>query len=184
MAMIGLGLFHTAMYAGSFVLPLYVTHVLGRPTGDVGVLFSVCAAVEVPAALALMAVPARMNTKRMIALGLALFVLYFALAAITTRMVVLAVAQIARGIAIAVVGALGITHMQELIPGQPGRATTLFANTATAGSLIAGITAGGTAQAVGYRGALLFCGALATAALLVFIAAKDAGSSAGASQPS
>lgn len=171
-AVVGLALFHTAMFAGSIVLPLYVTRALGHPAGNVGLLFSICAAVEVPAALALIALPARANTQRVIGLGVVFFVLYFVLTATTASMVVLGLAQIARGIAIAVVGALGITHMQNLMPGRPGRATTLFANTATAGSLIAGIAAGGTAQAFGYRGALLFCAALTTVALPAFTTRK------------
>ena len=45
-------------------------------------------------------------------------------------------------------------------PQATGGATALFANTLTAGSLISGILAGATAQALGYRAALLLCGVL------------------------
>ena len=40
-------LYHTAMFAGSFLLPLFVTEHLKRPFGDVGLMFSVCESVEI-----------------------------------------------------------------------------------------------------------------------------------------
>lgn len=67
------------------------------------------------------------------------------------------------------VGAVGITYMQDLIPYATGRATTRFANTLTIGSLVSGVLAGAPAQALGYRAALLLCGFL-TAVGVAFIA--------------
>jgi MFS transporter, SET family, sugar efflux transporter len=154
-------LFHTAMLSGSVVLPLYLTRTLERPNGDVGLLFSVCALVEVPAALSLTLLPARVRKRRVIVAGMVLFVAYFLLVAATSSMPLLIGTQLARGVALAVVGALGITYVQDLLPRATGRATALFANTLTAGSLISGVLAGATAQALGYRAALLLCGALA-----------------------
>ena len=145
-------LFHTAMLSGSVVLPLYLTRTLERPNGDVGLLFSVCALVEVPAALSLMLLPARVGKRWVILLGMVLFVAYFLLVAASSSMPLLVGTQVARGVALAVVGALGITYVQDLLPRATGRATALFANTLTTGSLIAGILAGATAQALGYRG--------------------------------
>ncbi len=153
-------LFNTAMYAGSVILPLYVTDSLHRPNGDVGFLYSVGAIVEIPAALALMLLPAGTTKARLILAGMALQAVYFVVIGLTPDLPVLVTAQIARGIAIATVGALGITYFQELIPNATGRATTLFANTSAAGSLVAGVFAGTTAQILGYRPVLLICGAI------------------------
>lgn len=105
-------------------------------------------------------------------LGLTLFAGYFALMAAPPSLPILVVAQVARGIAIAVVGALGITYFQDLLPDSTGRATTLFSDTVAGGSLIAGIVAGSAAQAVGYRAALLLCGFLAAAAWAVLVGAR------------
>ncbi len=171
-AVLSFTLFHTAMYSGSVVLPLYVTRALGRPDGDVGLLFSVCALAEIPAALALLLLPKHMSRERPILLGLTMFAGYFALMAAAPSLPILVVAQVARGIAIAVVGALGITYFQDLLPDSTGRATTLFSNTVAGGSLIAGIVAGSAAQAVGYRAALLLCGFLAAAAGAVLVGAR------------
>jgi SET family sugar efflux transporter-like MFS transporter len=165
-------LFHAAMFSGSVVLPLYVTRVLDRPASEVGLLFSVCALVEIPAALGLMLLPTHVSKERIIILAMVLFVGYFVLAAGIASMAVLILAQVARGVAIAVVGALGITYFQDLLPDRTGHATTLFSNSATAGSLAAGVIAGATAQVVGYRAAFLLCGAVAAAAWLLLLYAR------------
>jgi MFS transporter, SET family, sugar efflux transporter len=167
-------LFHTAMLSGSVALPLYLTRTLERPDHDVGLLFSVCALVEVPAALSLILLPARVRKQWVILLGMGLFVAYFLLVAVSSTMPLLIGTQLARGVAIAVVGALGITYVQDLLPSAPGRATALFANTLTTGSLIAGILAGATAQALGYRAALLLCGALSAAGCVLLAVARTA----------
>ena len=165
-------LFHTAMFAGSFVLPLFVTEHLKRSYGDVGLMFSVCAAVELLAAVALTRLPTRANREHLILIGFGLFVAYFALIAAASSTVLIIAAQAARGAAISAVLALGITYFQDLLPHQPGRATTLLSNTAVAGSLISGILAGASIQAIGYRAALVLCAALALAGTILLLAAR------------
>jgi SET family sugar efflux transporter-like MFS transporter len=162
-------LFHTAMLSGSVALPLYVTRTLDRPDGDVGLLFSVCAFVEVPAALSLVLLPSRIRRRPLILAGMALFVVYFGLVAASSTLPLLIATQIARGVAIAVVGALGITYVQDLLPESPGRATALFANTLTTGSLISGVLAGAVAQTLGYQAALLLCGGLAAVGCVLLL---------------
>jgi MFS transporter, SET family, sugar efflux transporter len=161
--------FHTAMRSGSVVLPLYATGTLHRSAGDVGLLFTVCALVEIPAALAMMLLPG--GFRRMgIAAGMMLFAAYFVLVATATTMPALIGAQLARGVAVASVGTLGITFVQDLAPRSPGRATTLFANTLTAGALVSGVLAGATVQALGYRPTLLTCAALTVAGCVLLMA--------------
>ncbi|MFI7636018.1 sugar efflux transporter [Nonomuraea sp. NPDC049400] len=168
----GFALFHVAMFSGAVALPLYVTEVLHGSAGAVGWMFSVCAAAEIPAALALLLLPSRWSRDRVILIGMGLMIVYFALVAAFTGIVALVLIHIARGAAIAVVGALGISHMQDLMPAAPGRATTLFANTATAGSLVSGIAAGGISHALGYRAALVCCAVLSAVAWLLFLLAR------------
>jgi SET family sugar efflux transporter-like MFS transporter len=172
LAAVGFTLFHTAMLAGSVALPLYVTRTLARPDSDVGLLFSVCALVEIPAALSVLLLPARSGRRGVILLGMLLFTAYFVLVASSSSMALLIGTQIARGVGLAVVEALGITYMQDLLPHATGRATTMFANTFTIGSLISGVLAGAAAQTLGYRAALLLCGVLAAAGCACFAAAR------------
>jgi MFS transporter, SET family, sugar efflux transporter len=156
----GFTCFHTAMLSGSVVLPLYVTGTLHQSDGTVGLLFTVCALVEIPVALATMMVPARVRKVAILA-GMLALVGYFLLVAASTTVSLLIGTQVARGIALASAGALGITYVQDLAPDSPGRATTLFTNTVTVGSLLSGLLAGVMIQAFGFRAALLTCAALA-----------------------
>lgn len=161
--------FFTAMYAGSVALPLFVTRALGEPSSSVGLLFSACAAVEVVAALALAALPAAVSQRGLIVGGMLAFVGYFGLTLVARGMPLLIAGQAARGVAIAVVGAAGIRFFQEALAPATGRATTLFANATTAGSLVAGVLAGLAVRFVGYRGALALCGGLALLATALFV---------------
>jgi SET family sugar efflux transporter-like MFS transporter len=164
----GFTCFHTAMLSGSVVLPLYVTSSLHQPDRVVGVLFTVCALVEIPVALATTALPAG-RRKTVILVGMALLGGYFVLVAASTTVPLLIGTQVARGIALASAGTLGITYVQDLAPRSPGRATTLFANTVTVGSLVSGLLAGAIAQALGFRPALLACAALALTGVVLMI---------------
>ncbi|MGI5239841.1 MFS transporter [Dactylosporangium sp. CA-139066] len=170
LAAAGFTCFHTAMLSGSVVLPLYVTGTLGRPDASVGLLFSVCALVEIPAALATMLFPAA-RRRRILVAGMAMFALYFVAVAASATMPLLIATQVVRGIALATVGALGITYVQDLAPRSPGRATAIYANTLTFGSLVSGVLAGATAQVLGYRPAQLFCAALAAAGCVLLAVA-------------
>nr|WP_223168225.1 MFS transporter [Nonomuraea sp. SYSU D8015] len=172
LSIVSFALFHIAMFSGAVALPLYVTQELHGSAGAVGLMFSVCAGAEIPAALALLLLPRHWSRGRAILIGMGLMIMYFALVAAFTGIVALVLIHIARGVAIAVVGALGISHMQDLLPATPGRATALFANTATAGSLVSGIAAGGISHVLGYRAALLVCGVLSGAAWLLFLLAR------------
>jgi SET family sugar efflux transporter-like MFS transporter len=98
------------MLSGSVALPLYVTRTLARADSDVGLLFSICALAEIPAALSMMLRPANVGNGRVvILLGMLLLGAYFLLVASSSNMPLLIATQLARGVALAVVGALGIT---------------------------------------------------------------------------
>src|SRR4051794_4936368 len=108
-------LFFLAMFAGSVALPLFVTRGLHQPDAAVGVLFSACAAVEVVAALALAALPHRISQRALLVAGMGALVSYFAVVVSAHGMALLLVGQVARGVAIAVVGAAGIRFFQDLL---------------------------------------------------------------------
>ena len=162
------GLFFLAMFAGSVVLPLFVTRSLHQPASAVGLLFSACAGVEVVAAVALAAVPSWVSQRGLILAAMVAFVVYFAVTVVARGLLLLLVGQVARGVAIAVVGAAGIRFFQEVLAPATGRATTLFSNASTAGSLVAGVLAGASVGFFGYSTTLLLCGVAAAAAVLLF----------------
>ena len=161
-------LFFLAMFAGSVALPLYLTRGLHQPDTTVGLLYSACAAVEILAALALAGLPQRVSQRTLITAAMGALAAYFAVTVLAHGMALLLFGQIVRGIAIAVVGAAGIRYFQDLMNPATGRATTLFANASTAGSLLAGVLAGLSVQHFGYATTLLLCGVAALAGAAAF----------------
>jgi SET family sugar efflux transporter-like MFS transporter len=164
----GVTLFFAAMFGGGLALPLFVTRGLHQHPAAVGVLFSVCAAVEVVATLGLAVVPPRISQRAVILGGFGALVGYNFLTVVSSGLPMLVVAQAFRGIGIAIVGAAGIRYFQDLLAPATGRATTLFANAATAGLLVSGILSGLAVEHLGYRTTLLLCGVVAAVGGVAF----------------
>jgi SET family sugar efflux transporter-like MFS transporter len=166
-------LFHTAMFIGSFVLPLQITRVLGASSGWVGAVFGVCAAIEVVVALALSAAAGRIRPTIGLAAAAGAFVLYFVGMRAAPDVGWVVALQLLRGIGIAAMGILGIELLQRLLAPRVAAATALFANAIAVGALVSGVAAGVLVQVVGVRAALVVCAGLAGLAVLCVLA--DAG---------
>ena len=156
------------MFAGGLALALFVTRDLGRPASSMGVLFSVCAGVEVVATLGLAALPARVSQRILIVAGFVTFAAYHLLTVTATGMPLLVAGQVLRGVGIAVVATAGIRFFQDRLAPATGRATTLFANATTTGLLVSGILSGLAVDRFGYRTTLVLCGVAAAAGGAVF----------------
>jgi SET family sugar efflux transporter-like MFS transporter len=161
-------LFFTAMFAGGIALALFVTRGLHQPSASMGILFSVCAAVEVVATLSLAALPARISQRTLILTGFGSFAAYHLLTVAATGMPLLIAGQVLRGVAIAIVATAGIRYFQDYLAPATGRATTLFANASTTGLLISGILSGAAVENFGYRTTLILCGVAAAAGGIAF----------------
>jgi MFS transporter, SET family, sugar efflux transporter len=154
-AALSLTLFHMAMFMGSIALPVVATHDLGGTKADVGLIFSLCAFLEVPVMLAFVLRPSAAGSRGWISAGFLAFVLYFLTITWSPSVSMLLAAQVLRAVGIGLIAYQGISYMQALMPNQAGTAATLFANTANLGFLFASLTAGGWAQAFGYRSMFL-----------------------------
>jgi SET family sugar efflux transporter-like MFS transporter len=162
-------LFFTAMFAGGLALPLFVTRALHQQPAAIGVLFSVCAAIEVVVTLGLAVVPARVSQRALLLGGFGSLVCYYAMTVVSSNMLMLVIGQIFRAIGIAVVAGAGIRYFQDLLAPATGRATTLFTNATTAGLLLSGILAGLAVEHFGYRTTLLLCGVTAALGGVAFV---------------
>ena len=147
--------FHMAMFMGSIALPVVATHELAGTKADVGLIFSVCAFLEVPVMFAFVLRPSAAGNRSWISAGFLAFVLYFLTITSSSSVSALLAAQVLRAVGIGLIGYQGISYMQALMPNQAGSAATLFSNTANLGFLFASLTAGGWAQAFGYRSMFL-----------------------------
>lgn len=161
-------LFHMAMFMGSIVLPIVVTRDLGGTKSDVGLIFSLCALMEVLFLLKFVLRPSTQGYQRWLSRGFVCFLLYFLTIFFLPSVAVLFVAQALRAAGIGLVGYLGIGYIQSSMPNRIGSAAALFSNTVNAGSLLAGFAAGSLAQAFGYSSVFAACAGLSGLGWILF----------------
>jgi MFS transporter, SET family, sugar efflux transporter len=159
--------FHMAMFMGSIALPVVATHELGGTKADVGLIFSLCAFLEVPVMFAFVLRPSVAGNHGWISAGFLAFIAYFLAIAWAPSVSLLLAAQVLRAVGIGLISYQGISYMQALMPNQAGSAATLFSNTANAGFLLASLSAGGWAQVFGYRSMFLVCAILSVAGFVL-----------------
>jgi SET family sugar efflux transporter-like MFS transporter len=177
-AAIALTLFHTAMYMGSNAMVIVVVGELRGAETDVGLLFSLCAAIEVVVMGAFVVWPAKTASRPLIVVGFLLFALYFAAPLISPSLATLYWAQISRAAAIGIISVLGMMYIQDMMPGRAGRAAALFANTTNASALISGIGTGTWAAAFGYWSIFGLCAVLSLVAAALIAATRSRRSAA------
>ncbi|PGH44420.1 MFS transporter [Micromonospora sp. WMMA1996] len=156
------------MTLGVQAMPLFIGRDLGGEPADAGLVLGLCAALEIPLMLGLGVLTARVRLRTLILLGAGCGVAYYAVAAAAPTVAVLLLAQPVNAMFIAAVSGVAITYVQDLLPGQPGRATTLFTNSFPIGAMLAGPLLGIAAQ-VGYRWAYGMSTALCAGGLLVLL---------------
>jgi SET family sugar efflux transporter-like MFS transporter len=153
---------------GVQALPLFISTDLGGHIADAGLVLGLCAALEIPLMLGLGALTTRISLRVLVLAGGGCGVAYYALAAATRGVWLLAAAQVLNAAFIAAVSGLGISYMQDMLPRHPGRATTLFTNSFPIGAMLAGPLFG-LAQHFGFRLAYGIGTALCAAGLLTLL---------------
>ncbi len=167
LAFTALALFHTALFMGSIPLPIVVTSSLGGAQTDVGLMFSLCAALEIVVMGVLIWRPLRRGERAAIAAGFAAFVAYYVALALARSVGPVFWAQILRALSIGLVTYLGIGFLQPLLPHRAGAAAALFSNAAQVGSVVAALGVGALAQAFGYASIFFACACLSAAGLAI-----------------
>lgn len=158
-AVIAMTAFHTVMFMGSNAMSIIVVTELGTET-DVGLLFSLCAALEVVVMSLFVVRPVDGTNRGLLLLGFALFAVYFLMPLMWPTLASLYWGQIPRAIAIGILSIVGMAHIQALLPGRAGVASALFGNTMSAGFLLSGLGTGLWAQGLGYWSLFTVCAVL------------------------
>lgn len=148
-AVIAMTAFHTVMFMGSNAMSIVVVRELGSET-DVGLLFSLCAAIEVLVMGLFVVRPMARVSVPLLVFGFALFAAYFLMALLWPTLLSLYLGQIPRAAAIGILSVVGMAYVQQLLPGRAGVASALFGNTMSAGALLSGLGTGIFAEAFGY----------------------------------
>ncbi len=169
----GFILLQTPLVLGGQALPLYVSEDLGGTVTDAGLIFGLCAALEIPIMLGLGVLTTRMPVRMLILLGAVAGVGYQAIATFAGAVWVLVPGQLVNALFIAAISALGIPYVQDLMPDRPGRATTMFTNTFPLAAMLAGPLFG-LAQSNGFRLAYVISLGLSVGGLVLLVVARPA----------
>jgi len=159
-------LVQTANSMSVTTMPLLVTTVLHGSPRDVGLVFGLSAGLEVPVMLALGRVAGRYGSLRVMLPSLLFGVLYFACVGVATSTWEVFAAQVLSTVYVSGLYGVGIAYFQELV-AEPGTASTLFFNSLTTGSTVAGVLWGAVVVASGYRGTLAAGVALTATSIVV-----------------
>ncbi|WP_340023589.1 sugar efflux transporter [Paenibacillus sp. FSL K6-1096] len=152
----------------SIVLPLFFTTSLHGNYQQLGWLFSITAIVELPLMIVVGVMSRKMGKTAIILIGIIANVLYFLVFAMAHSIVLLYFAQVLSAISVSIIMGYGISYFQELLPEEPGTATTLYSNTSRIGSSLGGVVSGTVSGLFGYRSVFVACMTLSLAALSIF----------------
>jgi SET family sugar efflux transporter-like MFS transporter len=150
-------------------MPLLVTMTLRGSPRDVGLIFGLAATLEIPVMLAMGRAAGRFGALRVMLVSWLFGLLYFGLVGVATATWQVALATVLSAIYVPGLVSVAIVYFQELLD-EPGSASTLYFNSLTAGSTVAGLIWGVVVASRGYRGAYAAC-VLLTAASIVLLAA-------------
>lgn len=160
-------LFFAAHTINIMNLPLMITRVLGGSSGELGFIFGVGPTVEIPLMLWFGHLAANGHQVRLIRLGALTTVVYYLLLMSAREPWHLYPIQILSGVMFAIMSNVAIVFFQDLIPGQPGLATTVFTNASQMGNLAGYFCFGALVEGVGHRGVFGVCAGLASVTLLI-----------------
>jgi SET family sugar efflux transporter-like MFS transporter len=166
LAMVAFVLMQTPLVLAVQSLPLFLSRDLGGEASAAGLILGLCAALEIPLMLGFGWLSTRIPLRTLIIAGGTCGVAYYTLVALATSVWILVAGQLLNAVFIAAVSGLGISYMQDMLPREPGRATTLFTNTFPIGAMLAGPMFG-LAATIGFRSAYAMSAVLCLLGLLV-----------------
>ena len=133
-------------------MPLYLSRELHHPQSLAGWMMGTAAALEIPLMLWAGHLSRRWGKKPMLILAALAGILFYIGMSNVVRPELLLMLQLANALFIGILAGLGMVYFQDLMPGSPGQATTLFTNSIRTGSILAGLLAGLIAQYWSYFG--------------------------------
>lgn len=158
---------------GMMNLPLLVLNVLGGTGQQVGIIYSVSPAFEIPFMLYFGLLATKSDQARLIRISVVLAVVYYTLLAFVRVPWQIYPLQILSAAITAVVGGIAITFFQNFLPAQPGTATNLYSTAGRIGSTVGYLAFGALASAFGHRAVFWACTGLSAVALVILFACRE-----------
>lgn len=146
-------------------MPLYITRELGLPERLAGILMGTAAGLEIPAMLVAGYLVKRFGKRNMMLFAVAAGVLFYGGLVLFKFKTALMVLQLFNAVFIGIVAGIGMLYFQDLMPGRPGAATTMFTNSISTGVILAGVLQGMLAEALGHYAVYWLALILVTASL-------------------
>lgn len=132
-------------------MPLYIINELHLPEKLAGVMMGTAAGLEIPTMLIAGYFAKRLGKRFLMRLAAVAGLLFYAGMLTFHNPMLLLAMQVLNAIYIGILGGIGMLYFQDLMPGQAGSATTLYANTSRVGWIIAGSLAGVVAEIWNYH---------------------------------
>lgn len=148
------------------LLPLYLVHELHGSRLTVSAALGAGALLEIPMMLWLGAMSSKLRKPIWLAASAAVQAVYFLALMLLREPLAIVPLQVLPAAVIAVTSCLGMTYVQEFMPGETGIATAHFFNASRVGSILSGVLSGTVVAAFGYRAAFMLCAALAACAFV------------------
>lgn len=165
------------------IMTLYVTASLGLPVIWGGITLGVAALVEIPALWLMGRLSNRFTVHALMISGCLAGILYYVALVFVRDPITLLAIQLLNAWFFAVIGGLGMTVFQQIIP-RPGLATGMYMNTRRIGAIVSGpIIAVAAIEPFGYPAVFGLCAVLAVIATLVLIAQHLVAARRGAQEP-
>lgn len=171
---IGFVLVFAAFAMNMMNLPLTVTQVLGGSERDLGFIFGLSPIFEIPLMVWFGRLAAEGHQVALIRFGAIVAVVYFLCLSLARAPWHIYPMQMLVAASIAVTTNVAITFFQDLLPGQAGVATSVYANAFTTGNLVGYFGFGSLVDLVGHHGLFLVCAGLAAVPSVIFVAYRHA----------
>ncbi|CCG88310.1 sugar efflux transporter [Erwinia piriflorinigrans] len=132
-------------------MPLYISSVLGLPDKLAGLLMGTAAGLEIPVMLLAGRYVKRFGKRPMMLLAVGCGALFYLGLVLFHGRTALMLLQLLNAVFIGIIAGIGMIWFQDLMPGRPGSATTLFTNSISTGVILAGVLQGVMAQTFGHH---------------------------------
>lgn len=154
-------------------MPLYIINELHLPEKLAGIMMGTAAGLEIPTMLIAGYFAKRLGKRFLMRLAaIAGLLFYVGMLTFDSPMLLLAM-QLLNAVYIGILGGIGMLYFQDLMPGQAGSATTLYANTSRVGWIIAGSLAGIVAEIWNYHTVFWIALGLCAATIVCLTRIKD-----------
>lgn len=148
-------------------MPLWVSSDLRLPESLAGLLMGTAAGLEIPAMILAGYYVKRFGKRRMMLVAVAAGVLFYAGLILFHSRTALLLLQLFNAVFIGIVAGIGMLWFQDLMPGRPGSATTLFTNSISTGVILAGVLQGALSESYGHFSVYWLIAGLSVVALVL-----------------